>query len=89
MFHVNKKKTDDINTTIEQNMDEIKSSTAEQGKAGNGKISLICNGKTYEINGVCGAVTSMGSLTIAVPDDSFPAYLGNFVSIDKSLISHI
>jgi len=67
------KKTDDINTTIEQNMDEIKSSTAEQGKAGNGKISLICNGKTYEINGVCGAVTSMGSLTIAVPDDSFPA----------------
>ena len=30
------KKTDDINTTIEQNMDEIKSSTAEQGKAGNG-----------------------------------------------------
>jgi len=31
------------------------------------------NGKTYEINGVCGAVTSMGTLTIAVPDDSFPA----------------
>lgn len=60
-------------TTIEQNMDEIKSSTAEQGKAGKGKVTLVCNGKTYEINGVCGAVTSMGSLTIAVPDDSFPA----------------
>ena len=60
-------------TTIQQNMDEIKSSTAEQGKAGKGKIILQCNGKTYEINGVCGAVTSMGTLTIAVPDDSFPA----------------
>ena len=67
------KKTDDINTTIEQNMDEIKSSTAEQGKAGKGKITLVCNGKTFEINGVCGAVTSMGSLTVAVPDDSIPA----------------
>jgi hypothetical protein len=60
-------------TTIQQNMDEIKSSTAEQGKAGKGKITLQCNGKTFEINGVCGAVTSMGTLTIAVPDDSFPA----------------
>lgn len=66
-------KTDSTETTIEQNMDEIKSSTAEQGKAGKGKITLLCNGKTYEINGVCGAVTSMGSLTIAVPDDSIPA----------------
>ncbi|MBK9330396.1 MAG: hypothetical protein IPM95_14105 [Sphingobacteriales bacterium] len=66
-------KTDSAETTIEQNMDEIKSSTAEQGQAGKGKITLQCNGKTYEINGVCGAVTSMGSLTIAVPDDSFPA----------------
>ncbi|HQV77991.1 MAG TPA: hypothetical protein PLJ42_04700 [Chitinophagales bacterium] len=66
-------KTDSTETTIQQNMDEIKSSTAEQGKAGKGKIALQCNGKTYEINGVCGAVTSMGTLTIAVPDDSFPA----------------
>ena len=66
-------KTDSSETTIEQNMDEIKSSTAEQGKAGKGKITLVCNGKTFEINGVCGAVTSMGTLTIAVPDDSFPA----------------
>ena len=53
-------KTDSIETAIEQNMD---------------KITLVCNGKTYEINGVCGAVTSMGTLTIAVPDDSFPAKL--------------
>lgn len=66
-------KTDSTETTIEQNMDEIKSSTAEQGKAGNGKITLLCNGKTYTINGVCGAVTTMGSIIIAVPDDSFPA----------------
>ena len=66
-------KTDGFEATIEQHMDEIKSSTAEQGQAGKGKITLICNGKTFEINGVCGAVTSMGSLTIAVPDDSFPA----------------
>ena len=75
-------KTDSAATTIEQNMDEIKSSTAEQGKAGKGKITLQCNGKTYEINGVCGAVTSMGSLTIAVPDDSFPAktFMINFTN---------
>lgn len=66
-------KTDSVETAIEQNMDEIKSSTAEQGKAGKGKITLVCNGKTFEINGVCGAVTSMGSLTVAVPDDSIPA----------------
>jgi len=66
-------KTDSVATTIEQNMDEIKSSTATQGKVGKGKITLQCNGKTYEINGVCGAVSSMGTLTIAVPDDSFPA----------------
>ncbi len=70
-----KSKTENTSTTIQENMDEIKSSTAEQGKAGKGKITLQCNRKTYEINGVCGAVTSMGSLTIAVPDDSFPAKL--------------
>ena len=68
-------KTDSVETAIEQNMDEIKSSTAEQGKAGKGKVTLKCNGKTFEINGVCGAVTSMGTLTIAIPDDSFPAKL--------------
>jgi len=62
-------------TTVEQNMDEIKSSTAEQGKAGKGNITLLCNGNTYKINGVCGAVKSMGTLTIAVPDDSIPAKL--------------
>lgn len=75
-------KTDSSVTTIEQNMEEIKSSTSEQGKAGTGKITLLCNGKTYEINGVCGAVTSMGSLSIAVPDDSFPAktFMINFTT---------
>jgi len=66
-------KTGSAETTIEQNMDDIKSSTAEQGNAGNGKITLLCNGKAYEIKGVCGAVTSMGTLTIAVSDDSIPA----------------
>jgi len=63
-------KVDSSETTIEQNMDEIKSSTAEQGKAGKGKITLQCKGKNYEISGVCGAVVSMGTLTITVPDDS-------------------
>lgn len=66
-------KADSSETTIEQNMDEIKASTAEQGKAGKGKITLQCNGKNYEINGVCGAVSSMGTLIIAIPDDSIPA----------------
>lgn len=75
IFIACKPKTDSSTNTIEQNMDEIKSSTAEEGQAGKGKITLLCNGKTYKINGVCGAVTSMGSLTIAVPDDSFPAKL--------------
>jgi hypothetical protein len=76
-------------TTIQQNMDEIKSSTAEQGKAGKGKITLQCNGKTFEINGVCGAVTSMGTLTIAVPDDSFPAktFTINFTT-EKCQVQH-
>lgn len=69
-----KSKTDNSsNSTIQENMDEIKSSTSTQGKVGRGKISVECNGKTYEINGICGAVNSMGTLTIAVPDDSFPA----------------
>lgn len=69
-----KSKTDNSSTTsIQENMDEIKSTTATQGNAGRGKITLECNGKTYEINGICGAVNSMGSLTIAVPDDSFPS----------------
>lgn len=63
-------KTDSTETTIEKNMDEIKASTAEKGKAGKGKIHLQCKGKNYEISGVCGAVASMGTLTIAVPDDS-------------------
>lgn len=76
LFTACKPKTDtSAADAIQENMDEIKSSTATQGTAGRGKISLQCNGKTYEINGVCGAVTSMGSLTIAVPDDSFPAKL--------------
>lgn len=66
-------KPDSSETTIEQNIDEIKSSTTEQGKAGKGKITLNCIDKTYEINGVCGAVSSMGTLTIAVTDDSIPA----------------
>jgi hypothetical protein len=38
-------KTDSTETTIEQNMDEIKSSTAEQGKAGKGKVTLNAMGK--------------------------------------------
>lgn len=66
-------RTDSTATTIEQDMDEIKSSTTTLGKTGKGKITLLCNGKIHEIKGVCGAVTSMGALTIAVPDDSFPA----------------
>lgn len=69
-----KSKTDTTATTsVQENMDEIKSTTATQGKEGRGKITLQCNGNTYEINGICGAVNSMGTLTIAVPDDSFPA----------------
>lgn len=66
-------RTDSTATIIEQDMDEIKSSTTTLGKTGKGKITLLCNGKIHEIKGVCGAVTSMGTLTIAVSDDSIPA----------------
>lgn len=62
--------TENAATKVEEQVEEIKSTTAEQGKAGRGKITIVCNAKTYEINGVCGAVTTMGSLTIAIPDDS-------------------
>ncbi len=69
-----KSKIDPTSTTsVQENMDEIKSTTATQGNAGLGKITLECNGKAYEINGICGAVNSMGTLTIAISDDSFPA----------------
>lgn len=54
-------------------MDEIKETTYTQGKEGRGKITLSCAGNTLEINGVCGAVSSMGTVSIAVPDDKSPA----------------
>lgn len=57
---------------IQDQLDEIKETTHTQGKEGRGKITMSCAGKTFEINGVCGAVVSMGTLTVAVPDDKAP-----------------
>ena len=73
VFLLSCKNNTPTSTSADDVIQEAKETTAVVAKEGRGKISLQCNGKTYEINGVCGAVTSMGTLTIAVPDDSFPA----------------
>lgn len=57
-------------TTVEDVIQKAKETTAVVAKEGRGNISLQCSGKTYEINGVCGALTSMGSVSIVVKDDS-------------------
>jgi hypothetical protein len=59
--------------TAEDVIQEAHETTAVIAKEGRGKISLQYGSKTMEINGVCGAITTMGSIMIAVRDDSVPA----------------
>jgi hypothetical protein len=57
---------------LQKNMEDISSSVSVEAKEGQGKITLQCNGNTYEIKGVCGAVSAMGSLDVVVKDDTTP-----------------
>lgn len=53
---------------------EAHETTAIIAKEGRGKISLqYGDGKTMEINGICGAITTMSTIMVAVRDDKVPA----------------
>jgi hypothetical protein len=64
-----KKETPTVNETI----DKIKETTEVVANEGKGKITLNCNGKTFTVDGVCGALVSMDHLTIAIKDSINPA----------------
>ena len=74
LFTACKNKTNESKTT-ENVIQEAHETTAVIAKEGRGKISLQYGSKTMEINGVCGAITTMGSIMIAVRDDSVPAQI--------------
>lgn len=65
-------KKEEASTTNEV-IAEIKENTAFAAKEGSGKIILNCNGKEIIAEGVCGGVTTMGTLIIAVKDKTNPA----------------
>lgn len=71
-FAACKNKTNE-SKTADDVIQEAHETTAVIAKEGRGKISLQYGGKTMEINGVCGAITTMGSVKVAVRDDSVPA----------------
>lgn len=58
----------DANTTIAENAKVIAETTAEKGNAGSGVATAKVGDQEVKIEGVCGAVTSMGSLSIAIND---------------------
>lgn len=81
LFTACKSKTNET-TTVEGVIQEANETTAIIAKEGRGKISLQYGSKTMEINGVCGTITTMGSIMVVVRDDSMPAkaFTINFVS---------
>lgn len=60
-------------TTVNEAVENIKENTEVIAKEGYGKITLHCNGKEIIAEGVCGGVTTMGTLIIAVKDKTNPA----------------
>lgn len=73
LFACNSDKPDEkVKEDVQKTMDDINTSVSVEAKEGRGKIVLQCNGNTYEINGVCGAVSAMGTMTVAVKDDNIP-----------------
>ena len=60
-------------TTAKDELTEITESVANATKEGNGKVILNCNGKQISADGICGGITTMGTLTIAVKDNINPA----------------
>jgi hypothetical protein len=59
--------------TVNDAVENIKENTEVIAKEGTGKITLKCNGKLIIAEGVCGGVTTMGTLIIAVKDKTNPA----------------
>ncbi len=59
--------------TVNETVSDIKQNTEVAARAGTGKITLNCNGKQIIAEGICGAVQTMGTLTIAVTDKTNPA----------------
>ncbi|MES2748501.1 MAG: hypothetical protein V4648_08975 [Bacteroidota bacterium] len=64
-------KKDDA-TTVNETVSDIRKSTEVVAKQGTGKITLRCNGKEITVEGICGGVITMGTLTIAVKDKTNP-----------------
>lgn len=52
---------------------EAKKSTAVIAKEGKGKVTLTCGSQTFSIDGVCGVLTTMGTVDIAIPDAQKPS----------------
>lgn len=75
-FTACKGKTDE-NKIVEDVIQEANETTAIIAKEGRGKISLQYGDKTMEINGVCGAITTMNTIMVAVRDDKVPAKVFN------------
>lgn len=65
-------KKEDANTANEL-VTDIKQNTEVVAKEGTGKVTLTCNGKQITADGICGAIITMGTLTIAVKDKTNPA----------------
>lgn len=61
------------NETPTDVLNKIKQTTEVVAKEGSGKVALICNGQEFIAEGVCGALVTMGELTIAVKDKTNPA----------------
>lgn len=59
--------------TIKDELTEVTENTVVATKEGNGKIILNCNGKAISVEGICGGVITMGTLTIVVKDKTNPA----------------
>src|SRR6478609_6341462 len=59
--------------TANDAINEVKETTEIVAKEGSGKVVLTCNNKEFVSEGVCGALVSMGQLTMAVKDKTNPA----------------
>ncbi|MEO8234973.1 MAG: hypothetical protein ABI549_06125 [Flavobacterium sp.] len=69
LFSCKKEETISANEVVA----DIKQNTEISAKEGTGKITLRCNGKEITTEGVCGGLTIMGALIIAVKDKTNPA----------------
>ncbi|HTN46522.1 MAG TPA: hypothetical protein VL098_09260 [Flavipsychrobacter sp.] len=61
-------KTKSENISVEENLKNIEETTAEKGSAGSGIATARVGDQEIKVEGVCGAVTSMGSTSIVIND---------------------